>query len=681
MTLLCQLAPLDPDQSNFVSTDGPTMAVVSLRSRQPVCTICFERDEEAIHVKLAAALAALAERDAALAERSAALAMARSETTSALALRDAALAALVRANNLAAGQLVVVSKPSAVAATPQQGARDALPPPPPLLPPPPLTPLVAAPVSTPVPAARLLVRSLLARELGAPPRDVDAFEAAYEEHESLGHGATATVTRATARGCGTAVSVAVKRIDLRALYHRATAAVAGSDDCRTATEDVSGSGVLARRLAVVRVHARRLVREVCVLRALPEHSGLCALVDGPFLDDDSSTTHPTLIVVMRLGEGCDLFDRIVGSPEGRLERGAAKHIFSCVAHGVAAMHASGIAHRDIKPENVRVRERCDSGGLYDVALVDFGLAKDVSHAALSTPGKEGDDDADGGACIEPTGTIVGTPAFLAPEIEALWQAGGGGGGGGGGYDAMRADAFSLGVTLYVMLIGRFPEWERSHVDCTGDGDRDTLRLSDELWRDLGKNAESLVRGLTAVNPAVRLSVGDALRHPWLVADDEAPALLAPAVAKAEAEAKADVVAAAAPTRSTEVEFDWEHDDAMPAPPGLSSSCGGGPSPRIPARTLDGGSGGGPSPRVPFRNLDRATGGAPSPPMPFKTHHGTSSHSRVGTVRVSTCSRLTAVSTSGESSQRASATAGLGARTPKRPRCAIDDGDYRRAGPH
>ncbi len=94
-----------------------------------------------------------------------------------------------------------------------------------------------------------------------------------------------------------------------------------------------------------------------------------------------------------------------------------------IARGLAAAHATGLVHRDIKPANVML----DDGENRTVKLTDFGLARAADDASLSQ-----------------SGTVVGTPMFMAPE-QARGEA----------FDH-RADLFSLGSVLYVMVCGRPP---------------------------------------------------------------------------------------------------------------------------------------------------------------------------------------------------------------------------------
>jgi len=108
------------------------------------------------------------------------------------------------------------------------------------------------------------------------------------------------------------------------------------------------------------------------------------------------------------------------------------------AAGLMAAHEAGLVHRDFKPDNVLVG---DDGR---VRVVDFGLAK--HHAEL---GDERPIDREAlarelaDARITKTGSLMGTPAYMAPEQFR-------------GEDDARSDQFSFCVVLYEAIYGRLP---------------------------------------------------------------------------------------------------------------------------------------------------------------------------------------------------------------------------------
>ncbi len=94
-----------------------------------------------------------------------------------------------------------------------------------------------------------------------------------------------------------------------------------------------------------------------------------------------------------------------------------------IASGLAVAHARGLIHRDIKPANIWLE--APSGR---VKILDFGLARSQSDEAHLTV----------------SGTILGTPAYMAPEQARGLPV------------DHRADLFSLGCILYEMLTGKRP---------------------------------------------------------------------------------------------------------------------------------------------------------------------------------------------------------------------------------
>lgn len=96
-----------------------------------------------------------------------------------------------------------------------------------------------------------------------------------------------------------------------------------------------------------------------------------------------------------------------------------------VADALADAHASGILHRDIKPGNILVADRGDAVGM--AKLSDFGISRTI--------GETGE---------EPEDVIIGTPAYLPPEVAR------------GARPTAASDVFSLGATLYTAVEGQPP---------------------------------------------------------------------------------------------------------------------------------------------------------------------------------------------------------------------------------
>lgn len=125
-----------------------------------------------------------------------------------------------------------------------------------------------------------------------------------------------------------------------------------------------------------------------------------------------------LYLVTEYVDGADL-DRLGRS--GRLPPDAVAAVGAAVAEALDCIHAHSLLHRDLKPGNVMISRRGE------VKVMDFGIVKDPMAAELTR-----------------TGTVVGTPYYLAPEVL-----------GGDGEDE-RSDLWSLGVTLYELATGERP---------------------------------------------------------------------------------------------------------------------------------------------------------------------------------------------------------------------------------
>ncbi|MGH9383646.1 MAG: protein kinase domain-containing protein, partial [Vicinamibacterales bacterium] len=217
-------------------------------------------------------------------------------------------------------------------------------------------------------------------------------------------------------------------------------------DNKYRVEDVVGQGGMG---AVFRAWDLRLERSVAIkvvrseLLSAPEsrvrfrresmmvarlqHPAIVTVFDYGSLGDGSA------FLVMEYVPGEDL--RRLMKREGPLQVTRVTALLTGIAGGVEAAHKAGIFHRDLKPENILLPE---SG--IGPKVVDFGVAKMTDSTIAGTTTLTGG------------GTVVGTPAYMAPEQLR------------GGVVDGRADVFSLGVMTYEMLTGRLPFGSGTFID-------------------------------------------------------------------------------------------------------------------------------------------------------------------------------------------------------------------------
>ncbi|HZN91585.1 MAG TPA: serine/threonine-protein kinase, partial [Myxococcales bacterium] len=125
---------------------------------------------------------------------------------------------------------------------------------------------------------------------------------------------------------------------------------------------------------------------------------------------DAGTHGADVFVAMELVEGANLRHWL---QERRPDWKEALRILIAAGQGLAAAHRAGLVHRDVKPDNILV------GADGQVRVTDFGLARSSAEPApaqgtLST-GEAGQPALPDEPTITRQGTLVGTPAYLAPE--------------------------------------------------------------------------------------------------------------------------------------------------------------------------------------------------------------------------------------------------------------------------
>lgn len=173
--------------------------------------------------------------------------------------------------------------------------------------------------------------------------------------------------------------------------------------------------VLHPRMAADRDYRERFLREARAVAALSS--------DHVVTIHQVGVVGQTPFLAMQLLVGMTLQDRLERQPP--LDVPTALLFARQIAAGLADVHRSRLIHRDVKPANIWLESVSPEGAFKRVRLLDFGLAR----RSGNEPG------------LTSAGTVIGTPWYMSPEQAR-----------GEPIDA-RADLFSLGCVMYMMLTG------------------------------------------------------------------------------------------------------------------------------------------------------------------------------------------------------------------------------------
>ncbi|KAI9501901.1 kinase-like domain-containing protein, partial [Coemansia spiralis] len=192
--------------------------------------------------------------------------------------------------------------------------------------------------------------------------------------------------------------------------------------------------------------------------------------------------HDYLYLVLDLASDGELFDEIVRREF--LSEDDARRVLLQLLLAIRHLNRLGIVHRDIKLENILLEDKKS----LRIKLADFGLAKIVGEHMFMK-------------------TVCGTPMYVAPEVLTVRQQ--------GMYDNL-VDVWSLGVVLYICLCG-FPPFsdELSPPPMRDQIIGGMYSFPSPYWDDISPDAIDLVCRMLQVAPKDRITVDDALAHPWL----------------------------------------------------------------------------------------------------------------------------------------------------------------------
>uniref|UniRef100_A0A087XI71 non-specific serine/threonine protein kinase n=1 Tax=Poecilia formosa TaxID=48698 RepID=A0A087XI71_POEFO len=187
-----------------------------------------------------------------------------------------------------------------------------------------------------------------------------------------------------------------------------------------------------------------------------------------------------VVLILELVSGGELFD-FLAQKESLCEEEATQFIKQ-ILDGVQYLHSKGIAHFDLKPENIMLLDR--SVLLPRIKVIDFGLAHKIK------PGAD-------------FKNIFGTPEFVAPEIVNYEQLG------------LEADMWSIGVITYILLSGISPFLGETKQETLGNVSAVDYDFDEEFFSNTSELAKSFIRQLLEKDTRKRMTIQDALNHPWI----------------------------------------------------------------------------------------------------------------------------------------------------------------------
>jgi serine/threonine protein kinase len=262
---------------------------------------------------------------------------------------------------------------------------------------------------------------------------------------------------------------------------------------------------------------RILFKEYYISEILSDHPNilkcLYSVADG--ILDTGSYVEPARYNVMEICKNGSLSRFVRGT--GPIEETIAKFLFRQLTSAVYFMHEKKIAHFDIKLENILLDE------YYNIKLADFGSAEIIASEGELFSYKKG------------------TRCYMAPEVENCNETR-------KSYSAFKADVYSLGVCLHLLLLGEFPNMEEDSYISTEESEiemevdsneesatKENCSLQSFKPTDLSSECRDILSMMIRKDSSSRCSILDVMQHPWL--SEEVSELNMPSVVFEEFEAR------------------------------------------------------------------------------------------------------------------------------------------------
>ncbi|XP_060208235.1 CBL-interacting serine/threonine-protein kinase 5-like [Lycium barbarum] len=189
-------------------------------------------------------------------------------------------------------------------------------------------------------------------------------------------------------------------------------------------------------------------------------------------------TKSKIFFIMEYVKGGELFAKLVA--KGKFKEDTARKYFQQLISAVDFCHSRGVYHRDLKPENLLLDEN------EDLKISDFGLSV--------LPDEKLSRNNDG-----LLHTQCGTPAYVAPEVLRRK-----------GYDGAKADIWSCGVILYVLLAGYLPFQDENLSNMY----KKIFKAYFEFPPWFSMDSRRLISKLLMADPERRITIQGIMRVPW-----------------------------------------------------------------------------------------------------------------------------------------------------------------------